>query len=115
MNAKQQKIVDLLVASIKKYERIGEQITLESGKVISYEIKEQKIDDEGDLVFMLIETGLVGDEGTYAGLLCRHRRHIMVSPKGAIRLLNARSKRKSRGFFNAVHALRGKRGSLVSE
>lgn len=104
MNAKQQRIIEQLEAAILRDQRVGQEIPNSPNR---YEVKLREVteSDDGKYAFLLVETGLVGDEGTYASIFARSRRLIMVTPCGGIRLLNARSKRKSRGFFNAVHAL----------
>jgi len=55
--------------------------------------------------YVLIETGLVGDEGTAASFYCRDYRHIAISKRGGLTLLNPKRKRESLGFFNCVHSL----------
>lgn len=97
MNAKQEKIIADLVECIKRDQKIGQ------GR---YEVKQQELTtSESGIAFLIIETGLVGDEGTYASIFARTRRHIAVKPTGGIHLLNAKRERSSRGFRNAVHSL----------
>lgn len=62
-------------------------------------------DPSSPLVFLLIEYGRPNDEGTAAEIFCRDRRHIAITPRGGLRLLNAKRQREARGFFNAVHEL----------
>jgi hypothetical protein len=47
----------------------------------------------GGIIVLLTEVGLVGDEGTIAGILYRDRRQISIGPKGGMRLMNAAGKR----------------------
>lgn len=55
--------------------------------------------------YVLIETGMVGDEGTAASFYCRDYRHIAIQKNGGTTLLNAKRKRESLGFFNCTHSL----------
>jgi hypothetical protein len=57
------------------------------------------------LTFVVVEVGMVGDEGTMASALCRDYRHIVIGKEGGLTLMNARNKRQSKGWFNAIHAL----------
>lgn len=66
-----------------------------------YEIKRLEIShaESTALTFVTIEAGLVGDEGTLAGVFCRDRRHISIGRRGGVTLLNPkRGKRGPRGF-----------------
>lgn len=75
---------------------------------------------ESPLVFISCEVGRKGDEGTLASTFCRNRRHILITPRGGIELLNSayfvkkaggklervsRQGRKPRGLWNAIHGL----------
>lgn len=71
-----------------------------------HEIKQfEVVNYGGKQTFVLIETGLEGDEGSYASIFCRDRRHIAISKNGGLTLLNAKRKRESLGWFHAVHSL----------
>lgn len=49
-----------------------------------YEIKKFEIRETEYFISVFTETGLKGDEGTYAGIICRDRAHFFVGPKGGI-------------------------------
>lgn len=73
-----------------------------------YEVKRFDItepENKGGAMFVLVETGMVGDEGTLAAIFARETRHIMVTKGGGTRLLNAADKRHSRGLWNCCHRL----------
>lgn len=55
--------------------------------------------------YVLIELGLVGDEGTMASVFCRDYRHISINKRGGLSLLNAKVKRNAEGRWNVLHAL----------
>lgn len=55
--------------------------------------------------YVLIETGLIGDEGSAASIFCRDYRHIVIKKNGGLTLLNPKRKRESLGFFHCVHSL----------
>jgi len=59
----------------------------------------------GSQTFVTVETGLVDDEGTMASVVCRDYRHIAISKRGGLKLLNAKVKRDSEGFWNVLHKL----------
>ena len=75
----------------------------------SYEIKRFEIQerDDSDLVFLAVESGLIGDEGTMAALLARDYRLIMVGPAGGVELLNPKKKGRTinRGLFHVLNNL----------
>lgn len=72
-----------------------------------YELKQFEVtpSERTSLVFLRVVVGLVGDEGTMAAVFARDDRLIAIGPRGALHLLNAKYKTRSRGWFNAVHAL----------
>lgn len=55
--------------------------------------------------YVVIETGLIGDEGSAASIFCRDYRHIAIGKNGGLTLMNPKRKRESLGFFNCVHSL----------
>lgn len=55
--------------------------------------------------YVVIELGMEGDEGTMASVFCRDYRHVSIGVRGGVTLLNAKSKRKSEGWWNVLHAL----------
>ena len=51
-----------------------------------YEIKYKQVDPiTENTISLVIETGLIGDEGTLAAILCRDRIHVFVGKKGGVR------------------------------
>lgn len=54
-------------------------------------------------IYVVVEVGGVGDEGTAAALFCREHRHIAVGRRGGLHLLNAKLKTRAYGWFNAIH------------
>lgn len=75
----------------------------------SYEIKVFEVNqlDDCPLVFLTIETGRIGDEGTMASCLCRDRRLIAIGVNGGCRLLNPKRKGKTinKGMWHCLHNL----------
>lgn len=59
----------------------------------------------GSTTFMVIDIGLIGDEGTMASVFCRDYRHIAISKRGGLKLLNPKVKRNAEGRWNVIHAL----------
>ena len=49
-----------------------------------YEIKEYEVKDCEYFLSVVIETGMVGDEGTMASILCRNRVHLFIGKRGGI-------------------------------
>ena len=103
MNKKQQTTID----------KIRETILFENNdryafqKDSPHEIKYEKTTMEKGWRFVsyVLEIGLVGDEGTYAALFARDRRHFFIGPRGGVKLVNAKHTSKANGFWNAIHAL----------
>ena len=79
MNAKQKARVEWLRQEIIKYD--GNHTT-------GYEYKRFEVVEENGYVFVVSEVGLKNDEGTYACILCRERRHIAIGKRGGMKLLN---------------------------
>ena len=47
------------------------------------EIKEEKIEEMSfGHIYLIIEVGNIGDEGTMAQYICRDRAHVFIGPKG---------------------------------
>jgi hypothetical protein len=69
-----------------------------------YEFKVFEVAIFDGFVSLVWETGLIGDEGTLAALVCRTRRHIAIGPNGGVELLNAGYKGKRLGWLNAMYA-----------
>lgn len=71
-----------------------------------WEVKEASWTPPGfmgmDNVYLFLVVGMVGDEGTMAETLCREVRHICFSKGGGVKLLNAKNKKESRGYWNAL-------------
>lgn len=49
-----------------------------------YEIKRYEVDDCEYFISVVIETGIIGDEGTLASVLCRDRVHLFIGKRGGI-------------------------------
>lgn len=49
-----------------------------------YEVKELKLDDNSDILWVTLTTGMIGDENTMAQVLCRKHRFFSVGKRGAI-------------------------------
>lgn len=47
-----------------------------------HEIKEFSVKESGDSMYVYIETGLIGDEGTAAELYARSNTRVFVGPRG---------------------------------
>ena len=53
------------------------------GHAETKEIKEEEISEMGyGIVQMVIEVGMIGDEGTMAEVVCRSRAQVFIGPKG---------------------------------
>jgi len=87
--------------------RIASMDNLENHK--GYEVKRWAVTEPGEgdypspIAFIIVETGMINDEGTLAALYCRTSRHIAVRAGGGLQLLNAENKRNSRGLWNVCH------------
>lgn len=61
------------------------------------------------LISLVVEYGRKGDEGTYASLMCRDRRHFMIRKRGGIELVTLDANLQSsypkgiKGLFKAVN------------
>lgn len=110
MNRKQEQIIERLKTAILLHDGLGQT------HVDRYEYKKFEVEEKYNLVFLLTEVGSKTDEGTWASLLCRTRRHILVGKKGGVRLLNAvsyhhgkkhsvHSKKTPQGWFQVIHSL----------
>lgn len=89
--------------TIKAIERRVEEFDF-YGHPENYEIKEWKVTEECGIVSLVLETGMKNDEGTLACLLCRKRRHALISPKGSITIYtwNAKLQRVIRHKYVSV-------------
>lgn len=67
----------------------------------SYEIKQWDVDVRKHFVSLVFVTGLTGDKGTMAAILCRRRMHIAIGPKGGIKVFTRWSEGKRRGLHRA--------------
>ena len=70
MNPKQQGTIERIKTAIVEMKSCG--------KPDKYEFKQFKIVDDGKLVFLVTEYGMIGDEGTMASLMVRDRRMFMI-------------------------------------
>lgn len=92
-NAKEQKAIEWLHERIM-YHQGGGRI----GTTDQYEYKQWNIERiHSKAISLIVEVGQKGDEGTMAEVFARDRRHIFIGPRGGMRLVNAKNKRKARG------------------
>jgi hypothetical protein len=78
----------------------------------SYEIKKFEVTlplSAKGRAFLVVTTGLIGDEDTLAEVLCRDYRHIMIGSSGGTELLNPKKKGRTinRGLFHVLNNLAG--------
>ena len=66
--------------AIAKIKRLAEE-NLYSEK---YEIKEWEVVEYDSFISVVVETGLKGDEGTWASIIARDRAHLFVGTHGGI-------------------------------
>jgi len=75
----------------------------------SYEIKQFKVTeyDADTPIYLVCETGLIGDEGTAASILCRDYRLISIGVLGGCELMNPKVKGRTinRGMWHCLHNL----------
>ena len=50
----------------------------------TYEIKEYKVEETEYFLSVVLEVGMIGDEGTMAQVFCRDRVHLFVGKRGGI-------------------------------
>lgn len=82
MNKKQQKAMKNIIMEIPTFDFYGSD---------NYEVKEIRMDvQEYGSVYVVIETGMIDDEGTLASCLCRKRRTFWIGKKGGITVLNSK-------------------------
>lgn len=61
------------------------------------------------LLFLLTTVGRVNDEGTWAAIMCRQRRHVCLTRRGGVSLLNrARYVKNKDGSLRKVRAAEGR-------
>lgn len=77
MTPSQKKTLELLKTTILRLEG-GK----EGDRAVEFKMEETKV--ERGLLFLRLELGLKGDEGTYAEILGRRRWHIAVGPSGGV-------------------------------
>jgi hypothetical protein len=96
MNAKQINVIEVIKA-----------------KMINnrYEIKIEEVEDCGHFVSLVLEVGMVDDEGTMAEIICRNRRHFFIGKRGGVTLKSVSmsnkfaSPKSVTGLSNSVHFL----------
>jgi hypothetical protein len=76
------------------------------------ESKKFEVKNADGRTFVVLEVGMVGDEGSAASIYCRDYRHVVIGKRGGIELLNPKPTKRTKkvfktagGWFNAVHAL----------
>jgi len=52
-------------------------------------------------IFLVTETGLIGDEDTYASVLCRNRRHMCIGVRGGVQAMSGK-KSKCTNYVNTL-------------
>lgn len=106
MNTTQEKAVEFVKGNILQ--------KLYSSTSDAYEIKKFEVTEhnhktfrgkEKTLVFIIVETGLKGDEKTMASIFAREYRHLLIKERGGVELLNAKKSSQKHGWFNAYYAL----------
>lgn len=72
-----------------------------------WEIKEWKVTENEYFVAVIVETGMKGDEGTLASLLCRERAQLFIGKRGGIRypVYNTKSSKYVEWRFNGYSLL----------
>ena len=72
-----------------------------------YEFKQWKVDENEYFVSVILEVGLIGDEGTMASIYARDRALLFVGKRGGIRYpcTNRKAKRTSRTSPNVIGAV----------
>ena len=65
-----------------------------------YEIKQYEVEDYGQFLSVYAVVGSIGDEGTYASILCRYGVHLFVGKRGGVtyRVTNRYGKRVTRNL-----------------
>jgi hypothetical protein len=88
-------------------EKLAQRILERNARTGAKELKKFEVSHFPDcpLTFVIVEVGMPNDEGTMASVYCRDYRHIVIGRHGGLKLMNAKNKRRSQGWFNAVHAL----------
>lgn len=87
--------------------KIRDDVLARNSKISPQEIKKFSMtyDEELGHGFVVVETGMLDDEGTMASLVCRDYRHVHVTQSGAVKLMNPKTKGQACGWFNVVHGL----------
>jgi len=80
MTEKQARVVKMLRRRVIQMDGHGDKYEYKR-----FDVKEM----DCDLVSVVSEVGLIGDEGTAASILCRTHRHILVGKRGGLTLVNA--------------------------
>jgi hypothetical protein len=79
------------------------------GDESNYETKTFKLDLSAEVksVSMVIEVGMINDEGTTAALICRDRAHFFIGPRGGIRMVDRDSNKYRAVPVSMFHAQLG--------
>ena len=71
----------------RKVNMIREQAENLHGKHSSeYEIKEWKVEENEFFVSVVVEVGMIGDEGTMASIICRDRLQVFIGKRGGAKI-----------------------------
>ena len=71
-----------------------------------YEVKKFKVwkpFDDRDIVEVELETGKVGDEGTWAEIYCRERARLFVGVRGGVTYVTKKGVVKTMGKFESLY------------
>lgn len=86
-------ITNSQVKTLVKILHKAEELSFQKGK---YEIKRYEVDElECGLVSVVLEVGMIKDEGTYAAILCRDYVHLFVGKRGGISYFDKNIKRRN--------------------
>lgn len=75
-------ITNSQVKTLVKILHKAEELSFQKGK---YEIKRYEVDElECGLVSVVLEVGMIKDEGTWASIMCRDKVHLFIGKRGCI-------------------------------
>lgn len=98
MTTKQQQAIERIKAKVREHD-----FKLHNDPEIkTFEVTEGETYRGWSLVFVTVEVGNKGDEGTMAALLARERRQIMIGKNGGMTLINGKKKVHGNRVFWAL-------------
>ena len=83
--------------AVARIKRLAEQTLFFSE---DYEFKAWEVKEYESFVSVLLETGLKGDEGTWASIIARDRAHLFIGKRGGITYPVSKNKRHYTKSFN---------------